>query len=425
MVTEPQSSFEVIQSKIFEKSCVTCHSPGTSFQIQSDLDLSKDAAYDQLVNRRPHNEAALEDGLLLVGQEGIKSLFTSFLWEKINTPDFEHFYTDHPQYGELMPLAAPSLTNGELEYIREWIVAGAPKDGFVADEQLLADESRFEIPEGEFEPLDPPAQGIQLHLGPFDVASDFEREFFYYQPLDNSEELYVNKVEITMKAGSHHFILYDYPFGAEPEPETFRDLRDVNGNYIQSTVESMVLQRFVFGTQWRIMDYDFPTGVALEIPANWSLDLNSHYVNKASEEKDGEVYINLHTVNKSEVTKVAKNLFLNNLEIQLPAGKITTIKKPYIFSDNRSIFLLSSHAHQFMTEFKIYILGGERDGELVFYTQDWEHPPLLEFDPPLELSANQGLMAEATYNNTTARNLSFGFLSEDEMMIIFGAYYTE
>jgi len=69
--------------------------------------------------------------------------------------------------------------------------------------------------------------------------------------------------------------------------------------------------------------------------------------------------------------------------------------------------------------------GGANDGQLVFFTKDWEHPPFLDFDPPLVLDAGQGLRAETTYNNETDRVLSFGFRSVDEMMIIFGAYYVD
>ena len=134
---QPRSSFEVIQHNILEPNCVACHQDGTSFARQSDLLLSKDVAYEQLVNRAPKNQGALANGMELVGTKGLESLFESFLWEKINFPDFEHFYSDHSEYGELMPLGGPSLTNGELEYIRRWIIEGAPRDGFVVDDDVL------------------------------------------------------------------------------------------------------------------------------------------------------------------------------------------------------------------------------------------------------------------------------------------------
>ena len=84
-----------------------------------------------------------------------------------------------------------------------------------------------------------------------------------------------------------------------------------------------------------------------------------------------------------------------------------------------------SHAHEQMVEFRVEIMGGERDGELVYIAYDWEHPPILELDPPLVMEPGQGFKVEATYDNWTGRELNFGFLSEDEMMILYGFFYTD
>ena len=61
----------------------------------------------------------------------------------------------------------------------------------------------------------------------------------------------------------------------------------------------------------------------------------------------------------------------------------------------------------------------------MYIAYDWEHPPILELDPPLTLEPGQGLRLEATYDNNTTRTLRFGLLSVDEMMILFGAYYVD
>ena len=84
-----------------------------------------------------------------------------------------------------------------------------------------------------------------------------------------------------------------------------------------------------------------------------------------------------------------------------------------------------SHSHRQMVSFVVKIIGGERDGEIVYVAYDWEHPPILKLDPPLVLEPGQGLRLEVTYNNTTDRTLNFGLLSTDEMMILFGSYYTD
>ncbi|MDX2245263.1 MAG: hypothetical protein SF052_00690 [Bacteroidia bacterium] len=421
-----KSTWEVIQQQIFEPNCITCHTAGESYALESDLVLTANEAYTQLVDRVPHNEAAEKAGLLLVGKKGLESLYTSFLWEKINAKDQEHFYNDHTEYGEMMPLGGPFLTNGEIAFIREWILAGAPAEGKVVSEDLLKDTTREVISDLSFTPLTPPTSGFQMHLGPFDVIPNYEREFFYYEPLNNSSDVFVKQVEISMRPGTHHFILYDFQQGAEkPTPNQYRDLRDPWGGYILPTVLSIQDQVFFYGTQWRLTDYEFPNGVALRLKAGHGLDMNSHYVNRTNDTVTGEVFVNVHTVPASEVSHVAENIFLSNEDFELPPGKVTTIKKTYTFGERRHIFMLSSHAHQHMTEFRIFAVGGSKNGQLLYYTNDWQHPPILEMNPPLVLEAGQGLRAEATYNNNESKTLRFGLLSEDEMMIIFGAYYTD
>jgi hypothetical protein len=425
VLAQEPSTWQTIQQKIFDGNCTSCHSAGTYFARQSGLVLTSDVAYGQLVNVAPANAAAKGDGLLRVGAKGLESLYKSFLWEKINAPDQEHFYRDHPQYGSLMPLGAPPLTNGELEFIRRWIVAGAPQNGVVADGALLQDTTRFQPP--AFAPLPKPVNGIQLHLGPFEVAPNYERELFSYVLLNNTQDIFIDRGEIVMRPGSHHFLLATFqentPSYIMPPPNVIRDIRDANGNYIYQNLLPMQYHKFFAGTQWPLLNYHFPPGVALRLPANTGLDMNSHYANRSSTIIKGEVYANLHFAEPAKIKHVAEVLQLSNFDINLPPQKVTTLSKTFTFSERTHIFQLVSHAHEHMTEFKVEVAGGPRNGEVVYIAYDWEHPPILKIDPPLVLEPGQGLKLMVTYNNWTNRTLNFGLLSQDEMMILFGYFY--
>lgn len=424
-----ESTWETIQSKIFEPNCTGCHTAGTDFARQSDLVLTADVAYTQLVDVPPKNSAARDDGLMRVSSEGLAGLHKSLMWEKINAPDREHFLNDHPEYGSLMPLGAPPLTNGEIELIRRWIVAGAPSDVQVTDPApMLADRTRFEE-QLTFQELSPPAQGVAIRLGPFDVAPHFERELFYFEPLDDTEDLLVDRIEISMRSGSHHFILYtladDTPPELVPAPRTYRDIRSPGGGLNINNMRIMEHHVFFAGTQRPLLDFRFPPGVALRLPAGTGFDLNPHNVNRTDETRQGEVHVNLHTVEPANVDHVAEVLFLNNLNISLPPKATTTLTRTYTFFETRHFIQFVSHAHEHNQEFRVYVSGGPRSGELVYISYDWEHPPIENIDPPLTLNPGEGLRLEATYNNWTDRTLNFGLLSEDEMMILFGYYYTD
>ncbi len=428
--SQDNSTWDIIQSEILDQNCTMgCHVQGSSFAEQSNLILTEDVAYTQLVNAFPHNSAAMSDGLLRVGTEGLPSLYTSFLWEKINAPGHEHFYTDHPYYGSIMPLGLLVLTNGELDFIREWILGGAPEEGEIADTFLLEDTTRYEPPLFEIPP--PPENGIQFQVGPFEISSGLEREFFYYYPVEESEDIFIERVEVIMRPGSHHFIAYTFaqnmPDALYPEPFVYRDIRDENGNYIQENMVQMPFHEFGAGTQWPRLDYHFPPGVALRLDPNLGFDMNSHYVNFSDTTMIGEVYLNLHTLPPEQVVKEANILMMNNGNINLPPNQVSTLTQTFwvgdMYPEPVSIFQLFSHAHEHMLEFQVFIEGGEQDGELVYVAFDWEHPPILELDPPIYLELNQGLTIQATYDNWTDETLEFGFLSTDEMMILFGYYY--
>ena len=393
------STWDIIQGEIFAGQCVSCHAAGTSFGRQSDLVLTPDVAYEQLVGAAPTNAAAAADGLLRVSdlEQGLPGLLKSYLWEKINAPDQQHFYGDHPYYGELMPFGGKPLTNGELAFIRAWIEAGAPETGHVADPALLEDELRYEVP--EFKPLAEPENGVQLHLPPFEIQPNSERELFVVHPLNNEDDVFLERVQIAMKSGSHHFLLYtfqdDIPPARMPEPYEYRELHNGAGQYVIATVLTQFYHLPIAGSQWPFFDFSLPPGVAMRLPKNALLDLNSHYINRTSQPTTGEVYANLHFADPSQVEHEAQLFSLNNLDISLPAGEVTTLERDFTFSERTHVVQIVSHAHQHMVEFRVEVIGGARDGELIYVAYDWEHPPLLRFDPPSRPRARGGLQVRS------------------------------
>ena len=76
--------------------------------------------------------------------------------------------------------------------------------------------------------------------------------------------------------------------------------------------------------------------------------------------------------------------------------------------------------------FKIFKVNQNDDNyrELIYISYDWEHPPVMRFDPPMTFENEDGFELEATYYNDTDEEINFGLLSTDEMMILFGLFYT-
>ncbi|MEK6782950.1 MAG: hypothetical protein AABY93_14725 [Bacteroidota bacterium] len=418
-----ESTFGLIQTRILTPGCAIsgCHaSESDNTFIQHHLVLEKKVSYANLINIEPSNLNAREEKLFLVKPHHAEE---SLIYHKLHRAD--HHAKD---YGNPMPLGLELLSEGQVEFVRRWIEAGAPEKGTVADASLLEDMT----PQAEnFEPLLPPDEGmgLQIVIPEFTVAPNFEREFFVYKKLGNADQIFVSRFEIKMRQNSHHFILYDFdssiPDLFRPAPDFVRDIRNPDGSNNIGNMLPMAYHVFMIGTQTPYLDYQFPEGVALAFPADAMADFNSHYVNKQSKEIVGEVYVNLHTTPEANVTKIARALNLANQNLNLGANQRTVATKSFSFDKNISIISLTSHTHQLGEKFIIKISGGPRNGEIVYTNTDWHHPSFTTFSPPISLQAGQGLISEITYNNTKSNTVKFGLTSEDEMGIIFGYFYEE
>ncbi len=122
------ASFSNMQQHIFKHSCNTsgCHNTAAATNVQHGLVLEGVDVYERLINIGPKNVDAKAAGLKLVkpGVADSSFLFTKCAWKTF-------------KYGNYMPLGADTLDADEVEYIKQWINAGAPKTGVVADASLL------------------------------------------------------------------------------------------------------------------------------------------------------------------------------------------------------------------------------------------------------------------------------------------------
>ena len=414
------SSFAKLHEKVIVPACLSCHTAGHPYAIQSGLVLDAPVAYRNLLNGGVKLADALARGItkLIAPRDVANSFFHRklLLWDSAQ-----------PALGSPMPLGNTSLSVGQLEFVKRWIEAGAPEQGDVVDASLLDDTTLPTF--APFAPLNAPAagKGYQIRIDPFQVAPNFERELFVYRALGNPQPIFVSRFESRMRNNSHHLLLYDFEAGTpatvRPQRDVVRDIRNPDNSLNFVNMLPMGYHVFVGGSMSPNGGYSFPAGVAMQLPANAALDFNVHYVNSGATPITGEAYANLYTIDASQVQHVASTLDLGNTSFQLPPLKRTTITKSFAFAKATRVLMLTSHTHKLGERFEIRLSGGPRNGEVVYVNTEWEHPNIVTFDPPLLLQPGEGLTSVITYNNTTNRTISFGLTSEDEMGIIFGYHY--
>jgi hypothetical protein len=328
-----------------------------------------------------------------------------------------------------MPLGGKPISKGQLSFVQKWIDAGAPVAGEVADPTLLDDQTPSYVQNPDFIPLPSPAEegksGIQLKVERFVVPPNFERELFVRRPLNNTAPVYVSRIKLKSRSNSHHMVIYDFRNKSVlPKENEIRDLRNLDNSLNILTFLQMSNHIFLGGGTDPNSDYTFPEGMALQLPANASVDLNPHYFNRTKEPLYGENYVNLYTVPADQVKKVVQMIDFGVTNFTLPAKQTTTITRDFKFDKDIVVVSLTSHFHAKGKLFQIKIKGGPRNGELIYENTDWEHPKVINYAAPISLQAGEGLTSVVTYVNDTAKDINFGLTSEDEMNIIFGYYYT-
>ena len=274
-----------------------------------------------------------------------------------------------------------------------------------------------------FQGLEKPAvgEGFQVHVPAFPVVANYERELFIRMPIGNTEDIYVTKFHALCRPGTHHLIAYGYQNEDNPNHPPIGVMRDQNlpdgrGN-ITLTMGSGAMY---CGAQEPEFIQQFPPGVAVRIPANATIDVNSHYFNLTKETIFGEVFLNMETIPKDSVTELLEIDNIDNDEVLfLPKGETTDIEFTELFDETTRIRQMFSHMHKRGVLFEVFRVGGVDDGELLYAALDYQHPPYKFFDEPLVFLEGEGMRTKVRYINNTDRDIEFGVTSEDEMGILF------
>ncbi len=288
------------------------------------------------------------------------------------------------------------------------------------------DYSNSEIPD-DFPALEAPAAGagFQIHVPPFPIPGNFEREWFMRLPIGNSEDIYVTKFQSKCRPGTHHLVAYGYQDENAPNQPQIGVMRDQNRNDGRGNFRSnMNMDINFFTAQSEEFTLELPPGMAVYLKGGATMDLNSHYYNRTDKTRFGEVYLNINTVERSQVNKILfTELVDNSEELRLPPRQTTTITHTDLSTDDYfTVYSITSHMHQRGKLFKVFVAGGPRDGELLLESNDYKHPPQIFLANPLVVVPGIGMRTEITYENETDREITFGVTSEDEMGIAFFLY---
>jgi len=430
------STFEKMQT-IFDAKCtIGCHS-GDNPAAKLDLTGSLDDVYARLINAEPVNPFAKEQGYKLV-TPGFAD--KSFLFRKCNN-ELYHTSKLAEQEGKVMPLDQPALTAVDIEIMRQWIQEGAPKESMVDNEVTI--KEFYE--DGGLPRLEKPAvpnadEGFQIYFGTIFLAPGEEIEVIKKVKLELDENVEVNRMELFMDKFSHHLIISKF---TEEESEQYPDDLQTIGS-ISDQIDHLFNSEFVAITQTDSLDLQLPEKTAFVWNHGTDLTVNYHVKNYSkSAIFPGEVYVNIYTQNVGIAEREMKSILHSHgdfnptiLNIE-NTGRDTTITMIKHFDRIWDIWILQGHTHQLGVDYDMFLRNADgTKGEQIYegyndfdheFNQgffDYEHPPVLKFEPMLNIDMNKGLIYEATYNNSGDKPVGFGLTTEDEMFMTY-LLYTE
>jgi Copper type II ascorbate-dependent monooxygenase, C-terminal domain len=275
----------------------------------------------------------------------------------------------------------------------------------------------------DFVPLAKPKDGYQIHVKPFPIPSNFEREWYLRMPIGNNDKIYVTSFEAKMRDGTHHFIAYPFKNEKDPTNPKIGVMRDQNLPNGQISFRSNLnMNGFILESTAPEYRVDLPGGYALPFEAGATLDFNSHYYNKTGKTLFGEIYFNVYTKPKDQIKGELQEIIQENGDFVLPANKTTVIENTVKFEELTRLVMLTSHTHKHGKKFEIYGVGGVNDGKLIYSSTDYVHPVINYYEKPLTFQKGEAMRSVVTYVNNTNRTLKFGVTSEDEMLITYGYF---
>jgi hypothetical protein len=401
------STFELIQAAIFERHGCTsalCHgaTPGAG-----GLDLRPEVAYDNLVDVPAQSTPLGNWTRVLAGQSS-----ASLLWINLaaKTLPAQHQAPLRP-----MPLdPEPALPEDELEAVRLWIKAGAPRTGVVAGTADLLDAC---LPPPEpiaIKPLPPPAPGtgVQIVMPRWDLEAQTEHEVCFGSFYDVTDQVppALRTAEGTFRfkfhqtrqdALSHHLIPLLYKGATGPESPLWGGFTCRGGAQVGAACdpvaagacgpggictsllkESIACINYGPGdsgiglstagisiTQQTAEEFRFAPGVYGELPLKGMILWNSHAFNLTDTPGKVEAWLNFDFALPEEQQTPAIKIFNITAIFNMNVPPFATDEPCNIATYPRrtNIFELSSHMHQRGKRWRTFLgafrcQGGAADG---------------------------------------------------------------
>jgi hypothetical protein len=165
---------------------------------------------------------------------------------------------------------------------------------------------------------------------------------------------------------------------------------------------------------------DLPAGIGHVLHGGQRLVFDYHALNTSDVPVPAAHRLNLHLVD--HIDKRARLFGFYNQYIEIPPHSSRSFIEECSFDTDVLVWSLLRHTHRRGTDFNVWWALGEKDGEHIWTSTDWEQDITFRFPTPVRVPAGTGFRWECAFDNPTDETLIFGVQATDEMCILFGQF---
>ena len=280
-------------------------------------------------------------------------------------------------------------------------------------------------------PTEPPASEATLthDFGDYTLgAGEEDSGLCVSWTLANDKPLYVRTVTLSNRGAYHHSNWFVVPEDKYVGPDGFFRCHDRGFDEIAAAVAGTVI--FAQSTQSQIEEQKLPEGAVIKIPPHHKVMSDVHLLNPTARMLTTSLRMSLGIVHPRDVDVVLSPFRLSYLDLDIPPHSEAhfsadcDLKTPYERSTGQpfdlKLYWVLPHYHYLGNYFRVAILGGPHDGELIhgidFFNAEANGKAL---DPPLDLTGARGLSFTCGYGNPRDDRVGWG-IGDQEMCVMLG-----
>jgi len=242
--------------------------------------------------------------------------------------------------------------------------------------------------------------------------------------LNNDEAIYIEKVTLSNNGGYHHSNWFFVPEEDHPGEDGYWNCRDRGFTELGAAVRGGVL--FAQSTQSLYEQQFLDEGVVIKIPPRHKIIAGGHLLNLANRQFDTELRMSLEIVHPSQVKTIVSPFRFTFFDLNIHPQTQTRVSATCDFSRafqgelDMDLFWVLPHYHYLGNYFELSLVGGERDGEVIYSLDGFNAEPNGKaFKPALSLDRATGFKFTCGFNNPRDEFVGWG-IGDQEMCVMLG-----